>query len=606
MLSEAVKCWWWKTCHCCCCYWWGADQSCGSTMSRCCCRDVFATNWPLVHWGESPYRQVSQISITDDDAPINRKLPKELLLRIFSFLDVVTLCRCAQVSKYWNLLALDGSNWQRVDLFQFQVDVKAPVVENISKRCGGFLKALSLKGCQNITDDALQKFAEQCRNIEELNFDKCKNLTDLTCKSLGHHSKKLVHLDLTSCPSMTDEALKAISEGCHNLEHINVSWCSEISNDGLEALARGCLKLQDFICKGNNQITDVGVGHIAQHCKNIRRIDLHSCQNVTDESLQLIGEYCHSLQFLCVSYCQRLTDNSLLSIGTGCPALSTLEVACCSHLTDNGFQALARNCSQLERMDLEECIQITDTTLHYLASHCHQLTALTLSHCELITDEGIRHLGSSPCATEHLTVLELDNCPLVTDASLEHLRGCQCLERIELYDCQLITRQGIRRLEAHLPNIKVHAYFPPVTPPASVGGGRQRYCKCCVILWPWFYNRDPDLWLLHHKMLHSLRFWISVIRSDNHQSQRKAIIQVFNMTHCTFNIFWLSVIQPNGHSQINVVVWVSKTEKILCCAPIFWPSDGFISFHSRSNMFQTWYGRLSCHSMMYIVLFIGI
>ena len=30
------------------------------------------------------------------------------------------------------------------------------VVENISKRCGGFLKSLSLKGCQNITDDALQ------------------------------------------------------------------------------------------------------------------------------------------------------------------------------------------------------------------------------------------------------------------------------------------------------------------------------------------------------------------------------------------------------------------------------------------------------------------
>ena len=32
-----------------------------------------------------------------DDAPINKMLPKELLLRIFSFLDVVSLCRCAQV-----------------------------------------------------------------------------------------------------------------------------------------------------------------------------------------------------------------------------------------------------------------------------------------------------------------------------------------------------------------------------------------------------------------------------------------------------------------------------------------------------------------------------
>jgi len=37
---------------------------------------------------------------------------------------VLALCRCAQVSKYWNLLALDGSNWQRVDLFIFQTDVE--------------------------------------------------------------------------------------------------------------------------------------------------------------------------------------------------------------------------------------------------------------------------------------------------------------------------------------------------------------------------------------------------------------------------------------------------------------------------------------------------
>ena len=51
------------------------------------------------------------------------------------------------------------------------------------------------------------------------------------------------------------------------------------------------------------------------------------------------------------------------------------------------------------------------------------------------------------------------------------------------YDCQLITRAGIRRLRNHLPNIKVHAYFAPVTPPASVGATRHRYCRCCVILW---------------------------------------------------------------------------------------------------------------------------
>ncbi|CAH2216894.1 jg22665, partial [Pararge aegeria aegeria] len=70
----------------------------------------------------------------------------------------------------------------------------------------------------------------------------------------------------------------------------------------------------------------------------------------------------------------------------------------------------------------------------------------TLSHCELITDFGIKQLSMSPCAAEHLTVLGLDNCPLVTDGALEHLISCHNLQLIELYDCQMVTRNAIRKL----------------------------------------------------------------------------------------------------------------------------------------------------------------
>ncbi|XP_010795114.1 F-box/LRR-repeat protein 2 [Notothenia coriiceps] len=143
---------------------------------------------------------------------------------------------------------------------------------------------------------------------------------------------------------------------------------------------------------------------------------------------------------------------------------------------------LARNCHELEKMDLEECILVTDNTLVQLSIHCPRLQALSLSHCELITDDGIRALSSSTCGQERLTVVELDNCPLITDVTLEHLKSCHRLERIELYDCQQVTRAGIKRIRAHLPEIKVHAYFAPVTPPPSVHGGGQRLCRCCIIL----------------------------------------------------------------------------------------------------------------------------
>jgi len=87
--------------------------------------------------------------------------------------------------------------------------------------------------------------------------------------------------------------------------------------------------------------------------------------------------------------------------------------------------------------------------LHF--ANCHSLVSLqllqSLSHCELITDDGIGMLSGSPCAAEALTILELDNCPLLTDTTLNHLINCQNLQRIELYDCQLITRAGIQRLK---------------------------------------------------------------------------------------------------------------------------------------------------------------
>ncbi|OON20900.1 F-box domain protein, partial [Opisthorchis viverrini] len=64
------------------------------------------------------------------DVCINEKLPKELIIKIFSYLDMTTLCKCSQVCK-------------------------PKVIEKIAQRSRGFLRELFLKGCQNVTDDAI-------------------------------------------------------------------------------------------------------------------------------------------------------------------------------------------------------------------------------------------------------------------------------------------------------------------------------------------------------------------------------------------------------------------------------------------------------------------
>ncbi|GIY02274.1 hypothetical protein CEXT_427671 [Caerostris extrusa] len=237
--------------------------------------------------------------LAEEEALINKKLPKELLLRIFfSYLDVISLCRCAQVSKQWNILALDGSNWQRIDLFNFQTDIEGDVVENISKRCGGFLKKLSLRGCQSVEDAALKAFAQNCNHIEELNLYDCKKLTDITCQHLSKYCSKLVHLDVGSCPQITDASLKAIGDGCPNLEHINISWCDQVSLGGVAVLAQGCRKLKVFISKG---------------CTF--NLYLKCFQSITDESLQYRSALSQAKLFVYFN-CSQLTDSSLIALWT--------------------------------------------------------------------------------------------------------------------------------------------------------------------------------------------------------------------------------------------------------------------------------------------------
>uniref|UniRef100_A0A915Q137 F-box domain-containing protein n=1 Tax=Setaria digitata TaxID=48799 RepID=A0A915Q137_9BILA len=416
-----------------------------------------------------------------DQPLINRILPKELILRIFSFLDITSLCRCAQTCRHWNLLALDGSNWQQVDLFQFQKDIKTPVVENLAKRCGGFLKKLSLRGCENVQENALRSFTLKCPNIEHLSLYKCKRVTDSTCEYLGRNCHRLVWLDLENCTAITDKSLRAIGEGCKNLEYMNISWCENVQNRGVQAVLQNCPKLNTLICRGCEGLTENVFAEMRYFCGELQTVNLLGCF-ITDDTVADLAAGCSKLEYLCLSSCTQVTDRALISLANGCHRLKDLELSGCSLLTDHGFGVLAKNCHELERMDLEDCSLLTDITLDNFSKGCPCLLNLSLSHCELITDAGLRQLCLNYHLKDRIQVLELDNCPQITDISLDYMRQVRTLQRVDLYDCQNITKDAIKRFKNFKPEVEVHAYFAPATPPTSTQPNRRAICRCCTIL----------------------------------------------------------------------------------------------------------------------------
>ena len=163
-----------------------------------------------------------------------------------------------KVSRAWNVLALDGSNWQYVDLFEFQIDIEGIVVENIARRCGGFLRKLSLRGCQAVGDNALATFSQFCNNIEHLDLKYCKKISDRTSQSLSLHCHKLQYLDVSSCSAVTDISLHALAQGCPGLVHLDISWCDMVTSNGVRSLSEGCKKLQvSFTLLSQSQETEI-------------------------------------------------------------------------------------------------------------------------------------------------------------------------------------------------------------------------------------------------------------------------------------------------------------------------------------------------------------
>uniref|UniRef100_A0A1I7VU58 F-box/LRR-repeat protein 20 n=1 Tax=Loa loa TaxID=7209 RepID=A0A1I7VU58_LOALO len=128
----------------------------------------------------------------------------------------------------------------------------APVVENLAKRCGGFLKRLSLRGCENVQENALRSFTLKCPNIEHLSLYKCKRVTD--------------------------------SEGCKNLEYLNISWCENVQNRGVQAVLQGCPKLSTLICRGCEGLTETAFAEMRNFCCQLRTVNLLGCF-ITDDTV---------------------------------------------------------------------------------------------------------------------------------------------------------------------------------------------------------------------------------------------------------------------------------------------------------------------------------
>ena len=228
-------------------------------------------------------------------------MPDEILLKIFSFLDMKHLLRCAQLSKRINPICHDKSLWQKVDLSES---------ESVST---GLLELLCKNGCKHLS----------------LHLASLKdNLTLKNCLS------QLRTLDLGYVKAR-DEDLEKLLDSCHFLQKLSLD-CQELkmklirticlqnwrtlqalkcgyNNDlkPIKCIIKNCVKLTEISvdCHPSKEAVKFLVSNLSTNTEKLRL----TSEDLSDEDVNILVSRCNKLRVLDLSYC-RITKKSLKSI----------------------------------------------------------------------------------------------------------------------------------------------------------------------------------------------------------------------------------------------------------------------------------------------------
>ena len=215
-------------------------------------------------------------------------MPDEIILKIFSNLQIPDLISCEEVSKRIRRIADDETLWQKINLSNKMVpkrflegllatnckylslnhvligDPKLEV-EKLNLKGNSQLKYLDLSWCESSVED-IEVMLASCHNLEKLSLAKLvltPNMMDSICTQ---NSKTLTLLNLSYCCTSLDlEAVTRILSECVNLKELNF---------------------------GHSTLTAETEDYIAQNLPEwIEKLDLSSL-NFRDNQIRWIYEHC--------------------------------------------------------------------------------------------------------------------------------------------------------------------------------------------------------------------------------------------------------------------------------------------------------------------------
>ena len=266
-------------------------------------------------------------------------LPNEILLEIFSYMNMQELLQCGQVSKRIREICSDKSLWEETDLIQKRVKAE-------------FVKSILDRNCEALA-------------ILDTVIDGCVKL---------NRPSKLTYLSLKSFINgdSTKDFIKEILNSCCSLEVLALAYSPKHSLN---------IVLQD-LCKRNGQTLQV--------------LNLAECTWISKKSAHVISKYCTQLWKITLFNCHMSHDAIDCFVSGLSPNVKRVCLALNDTMTDEQVEKLVSRCNRITNLSLNSNIELTDATITSIINNLkHSLVALTIA-CDEISFEKVLELKSMP------------------------------------------------------------------------------------------------------------------------------------------------------------------------------------------------------------------
>ncbi|XP_061187510.1 F-box and leucine-rich repeat protein 13-like isoform X3 [Saccostrea echinata] len=386
----------------------------------------------------------------DGDAQdkLSGQLGIELAVKVFSFLDIADLARCACVCRSWKVIAYHSSLWNRLDFSKVRnrlaYGVTDMVTTKLLSKCRPYLIHLSMRGCSQLRSPTFMALSE-CRNLQDLNLSECKGLDDESLKLVVKGCKIILYLNL-SHTFITDASLRTISKYCHNVQYMSLAYCKKFSDRGLQYLSAGkCSKKLEYLdLSGCLQITPDGFKSLSHGCTMLQTLILNEFPTLNDDCMIAIAAKCTKINTLSILGSPLLTDETFKRLANN-RHIKKLRIEGNQRISDLSLKAIGKNCTDLEHLYLADCQRLTDASLKAIAN-CSKLVVCNIADVVQITNTGVQNLAEGTCAAS-LRELNLTNCIRVGDMAMFNIRKFKNLVYLSVCFCEHISeKSGIELL----------------------------------------------------------------------------------------------------------------------------------------------------------------